>query len=59
MRYRYFVDFGHGISVFHNFSFGIAVLGTPQCPPREGAKYLLSSRFSHFWKQYKTPVIGQ
>ena len=33
MRYRYFVDFRHGISVFGNFSHGIAVLGTPQCPP--------------------------
>ena len=33
MRYRYFVDFRHGISVFANFSYGIVVLGTPQCPP--------------------------
>ena len=33
MRYRYFVDFRHGISVFANFSYGIAVLGTAQCPP--------------------------
>ena len=33
MRYRYFVHFRHGISVFANFSYGIAVLGTPQCPP--------------------------
>ena len=32
MRYRYFVDFRHGIAVFANFSYGIAVLGTPQCP---------------------------
>ena len=31
MRYRYFVDFRHGISVFANFSNGIAVLATP--PP--------------------------
>ena len=39
MRYRYFVD-RHGISVFANFSYGIAVLGTPpppQCPPPRGA----------------------
>ena len=35
MRYRYLVDFRHGISVFVNFSYGIAVLGTPQCPPRQ------------------------
>ena len=33
LRYRYFVDFQHGISLFANFSYGIAVLGTPQCPP--------------------------
>ena len=32
MRYRYFVHFRHGISVFANFSYGTAVLGTPQCP---------------------------
>ena len=33
MQYRYFVDFWHGFSVFANFSYGIAVLGTPQRPP--------------------------
>ena len=33
MRYRYLDDFGRGISVFAIFSYGIAVLGTPQCPP--------------------------
>ena len=35
MRYRYFVDFRHGVSVFANFSNGIAVLATPplQAPP--------------------------
>ena len=32
MRYRYFVDFRHGISVFANFSCGIAVLGTAPPP---------------------------
>ena len=36
MRYRYLVDFRHGISEFVNFSYGIAVLGTPQCPPQWG-----------------------
>ena len=36
MRYRYLDDFRHGISVFAIFSYGIAVLGTPQCPPLEG-----------------------
>ena len=33
MRYRYFVDFRHGSLVVANFSYGIAVLGTPQFPP--------------------------
>ena len=34
MRYRYFVDFRHGSSVFANFSYSndIAVLGTPSPP---------------------------
>ena len=36
MRYRYLDDFRRGISVFAIFSYGIAVLGTPQCPPLEG-----------------------
>ena len=30
MRYQYFVDFRHGLSVFASFSCGIEVLGTPQ-----------------------------
>ena len=30
--YRYFVEFGHGISVFSSFSWGVGVLCTPQCP---------------------------
>ena len=34
MRYRYLNDFGRRISVFAIFSYGIAVLGTPQCPPQ-------------------------
>ena len=33
MRCRYLDDFRRGISVFAIFSYGIAVLGTPQCPP--------------------------
>ena len=36
MRYRYLDDFRRGISVFAIFSYGIAVLGTPQCPPLPG-----------------------
>ena len=31
--YWYLDDFRRGISVFAIFSYGIAVLGTPQCPP--------------------------
>ena len=42
MRYRYLDDFRRGISVFAIFSYGIAVLGTPQCPPLN-AKCGLSS----------------
>ena len=33
MRYRYLDDFPRGISVFAIFSYGIAVLGTPQMSP--------------------------
>ena len=40
MRYRYLDDFRRGISVFAIFSHGIAVLGTPQCPPHLGWRYL-------------------
>ena len=36
MRYWYLDDFRRGISVFAIFSYGIAVLGTPQCPPLYG-----------------------
>ena len=32
MRYQYFVDFRHSILVFADFSHGIAILGTLQCP---------------------------
>ena len=35
MEYRYFVDFQLGISVFATFSYGIVVLGIPQCVPLE------------------------
>ena len=43
MRYRYLDDFRRGISVFAIFSYGIAVLGTPQCPPQAGRDILPSS----------------
>ena len=40
MRYRYLVDLRRGISVFAIFSYGIAVLGTPQCPPHYDSRPL-------------------
>ena len=33
VSYRYLDDFRRGISLFAIVSYGIAVLGTPQCPP--------------------------
>ena len=33
IQYWYFINFWHGILVSANFSYGIAVLGIPQCPP--------------------------
>ena len=51
MRYRYLDNFRRGISVFAIFSYGITVLGTPQCPPLIAEKgdtmrpSLLGSRF--------------
>jgi len=33
MRFRYSINFRCGIAVFADFFRGIAVLGTPQCPP--------------------------
>ena len=46
MRYRYFDDFGRDISVFAIFSYGIAVLGTAQCPPLWSMFADLNSRLS-------------
>ena len=46
MQYRYLDDFGRGISVFAIFSYGIAVLGTPQCPP-PGALSPVLENFRH------------
>ena len=42
MRYRYLDDFRRGISVFAIFSYGIAVLGTPQCPPHYGFRLMMN-----------------
>ena len=33
MQFRYSTDFQCGTAVFADFLSGIAVLGTPQCPP--------------------------
>ena len=58
MRYQYFVDFWHGISVFANFSYGIAVLGTPQCPP----SMALLSNFVTFFRSAdpdSSPVVSK
>ena len=43
MRYRYLDDFRRGISVFAIFSYGIAVLGTPQCAPHSWYVYATES----------------
>ena len=53
MRYRYLVDLRRGISVFAIFSYGIAVLGTPQCPPHSSVTlrqelFFLYKSFSFF-----------
>ena len=47
MWYWHFIDFPHSTSVFANFSDGIAVLGTPQCP-RQYVKlwYFYHQRFT-------------
>ena len=42
MRYRYLDDFRRGISVFAIFSYGIAVLGTPQCPPLKAKREVIT-----------------
>ena len=52
MRYRYLDDFRRGISVFAIFSYGIAVLGTPQCPPLRSETVL-----PVFWFFYREAVL--
>ena len=57
MRYRYLDDFRRGISVFAIFSYGIAVLGTPQCPPpwvRFEMHELLTTRVLFYSAQSKS-----
>ena len=48
MWYRYFADFLHGISVFANFSYGVAVLGTPvwtvECSAMEESEKKITRR---------------
>ena len=52
MRYRYLGDFRRGISVFAIFSYGIAVLGTPQCPPPYWPeKLLLLTSCTNWWEE--------
>ena len=54
MRYRYLDDFRRGISVFAIFSYGIAVLGTPQCPPHKTKQ---NKRDKTDKKRQKTSII--
>ena len=56
MRYRYLDDFRRGISVFAIFSYGIAVLGTPQCPPPNTSA--LKRLFSVSMKKQKLKKIN-
>ena len=60
MRYRYLDNFRRGISVFVIFSYGIALLVTPQCPPpdREYARRSSQARSTRgqeneAWALYK------
>ena len=57
MQYRYFVHFRHGISVFANFSYGIAVLGTPQCPPHSSTP-TICGKFSKAFGTHTDPFIS-
>ena len=57
LKYRYLDDFRRGISVFAIFSYGIAVLGTPQCPPLwEPLKLGLISGYSGYGGEPETLV---
>ena len=54
MGYRYFVDFQHGISVFANFSYGIAVL----VPPPLNDPLLIKNIFPNYSHiKYRTDLI--
>ena len=53
MRYRYLDDFRRGISVFAIFSYGIAVLGTPQCPP-PSVDFLITSKTQQLPREVET-----
>ena len=55
MRYRYLDDFRRGISVFAIFSYGIAVLGTPQCPPLDS--FLIRKRAGKFDQNYIDKIV--
>ena len=46
MQYRYLDDFRRGISVYAIFSYGIAVLDTPQC-----SLFLITQEFKPYHSQ--------
>ena len=58
MQYHYFVDFPLGILVFANFSYGIAVLGTPQRSPpfRRGKTCAVHGPFGSYGNNITTNV---
>ena len=57
MRYRYLDDFRRSISVFATFSYGIAVLGTPQCPPLKADSF--SNKKTHRSKLYEIGLMNR
>ena len=59
MRYRYLDDFLRGISLFAIFSYGIAVLGTPQCPPLLQSPEACFREQSKFFKSGNLFVIDE
>ena len=52
MRYRYLDDFWRGISVLAIFSYGIAVLGTPNVPLKETLNWM-SDHYDTKWRLIK------
>ena len=58
MRYRYFVDFWHGISVFTNFSHGIAVFNQFNLILRGNVRRPRTDRYNER-KRYPTNISSQ